>query len=312
MIDGMFQKFHASGNEFLIRFWDEGSEGPLAGVSGSEWARNLCDRDAGVGADGLIIAVVKAAGPPDAGTNGSEPSGAPPEVDRVAATMRLWNADGSEADVSGNCLRCLTHALALYWDRAHLDIWVGTAVGPRRCSVGPADEPNTMSGVVEMKIEASSADPRPEPPSASLASAAADFVENGGVERWETVDVGNRHAVLSVADPNDVQLGGAGPAVEALFPDGINVHFASLTGPDEVTIGIWERGAGATDACGTGAVATAEVFRRWRLVGNNVTVRMPGGEALAEFSTADSAGAEQFVKLTGPSVCVGQMAREYA
>ena len=312
MIDGMFQKFHASGNEFLIRSWDESREGPLAEVQGAEWARALCDRDTGVGADGLIVAVANSSGPPALETNGSAPAGSVPGPDGWAARMRLWNSDGSEAAVSGNCLRCLTHALARYWNRSDLEIWVDTSVGPRWCSVRAAGEPNTSRGVVEMKIEASSANPTPELTTADPAVAVAAFIGNGGVERWDTVDVGNLHVVLAVAKLEDVQLEKAGLAVEALFPGGINVHFASLTGRDKVTIGTWERGAGATDACGTGAVATAEAFRRWNLVGNDVIVCMPGGDAVAEFATGDSAGSEQMVRLTGPSVYVDTVVLEHA
>ena len=312
MTDEVFQKFHASGNEFLIRFWDESREGPLDEVQGSEWARVLCDRDTGMDADGLIVAVACPSGPPALETNGSVPAGSVPGPDGWAARMRLWNSDGSEAAVSGNCLRCLTHALARYWNRSDLEIWVGTSVGPRWCSVRAAGEANMSRGVVEMKIEASSANPTPELTTADPTVAVAAFVGIGGVERWDTVDVGNPHAVLAVAEPDDVQLEKAGPAVEALFLGGINVHFAFLTGRDEVTIGIWERGAGATDACGTGAVAVAEVFRRWNLVGNNVMVRMPGGDAVAEFATGDSAGSEQLVRLTGPSMYVDTIVRDHA
>lgn len=312
MTDGLFQKFDASGNEFLINFWGDSREGSLDEVPGSELARELCDRDTGVGADGLIVAAINSSGPPALEANGSMSADSVPEHSRWAAHMRLWNSDGSEAAVSGNCLRCLTHALARHWNRTDLDIWVGTSVGPRWCSVRATDDPSTSRGVVEMKIEASSANPTPELTTADPAVAAEAFIGNGGVERWDTVDVGNPHAVLAVAKPNDVPIDKAGPAVEALFPGGINVHFASLTGRDEVTIGIWERGAGATDACGTGAVATAEVFRRWDLVGNNVTVRMPGGDAVAEFATGDSAGSEQLVKLSGPSMYVDTVVLTHA
>lgn len=312
MTDGLFQKFHASGNEFLINFWDETRDGSLAEAPGSELARELCDRETAVGADGLIVAVVNSSGPPALETNGSTPAGATPGPEGWAARMRLWNSDGSEAAVSGNCLRCLTHSLARYWNRPDLEIWVGTSVGPRWCSVRLADEPSMSRGVVEMKVEASVANPMPELTATDPAVAAAAFIGHGGVERWDTVDVGNPHAVLAVTRPDEVRLDEAGPAVEALFPGGINVHFASLTGQDEITLGIWERGAGATDACGTGAVAAAEVFRRWNLVGNNVTVRMPGGAAVAEFVAGHSAGSEQYVRLTGPSAYVDTVVLEHA
>ena len=311
MTNEVFQKFHASGNEFLINFWDEGRDEPLDGVDGGELARAVCDRRTGAGADGLIVSVVNPSGPPSLEANGSAPLGPAPGPDGWAARMRLWNSDGSEAAVSGNCLRCLTHALARYWNRSDLDVWIKTVVGPRWCSSRVANELDTFRGIVAMRVEASTANPTPEPATADPAVVAAAFIRNGGVERWDTVDVGNPHVVLAVTDPNDVQLDKAGPAVEALFPGGINVHFASLTDQDGVTMRIWERGAGATDACGTGAVAAAEVFRRWSLVGNKVTVRMPGGDAVAKFADGHPAGSEQLVRLSGPSVYVNTFDREH-
>lgn len=309
MTDELFQKFHASGNEFLIKFWDETREGSLDDAPGSALARELCDRESGIGADGLILAVLSSSRPPAAEANGSASASALSGPDGWAARMRLWNSDGSEAAVSGNCLRCLTHALAREWHQADLEIVVSTRAGSRWCSVRDTGEPNTSLGFVEMKIEASSANPTPEATTADPAVAVEALIGNGGVERWDTVDVGNPHIVLAVAEPDDVQLDRAGPAVQALFQDGINVHFASLAGHDKVTIAIWERGAGATDACGTGAVATAEVFRRWNLVGDSVTVRMPGGDAVAEFASGDSAGSEQLVKLSGPTEYVDTYVR---
>ena len=99
-----------------------------------------------------------------------------------------------------------------------------------------------------------------------------------------------------MADPAGVPLQEAGPAVEALFSGGINVHFGAVTGPDELTLGVWERGAGATAACGTGAVAASAVFHSWGEVGQNVAVRMAGGEARVDLSGP--------VTLTGESTYV--------
>lgn len=306
MIDGVFLKLDASGNEFLIRFWDEGREGPLEEVQGAEAARALCDRDSGNGADGLIVATVDPVGPPLLEGNGS----APGTGSMAAARMRLWNSDGSEAAVSGNCLRCLTHALARRWGQNDLEIWVDTSVGLRRCVTRVTNEPNTRSGIVFMEVESRNSSPVPDPTTADPALVAAEFVGNGGVERWGTVDVGNPHVVLAVAAPGDVQLDKAGPAVEELFPGGINVHFAALAGRDEITMRIWERGAGVTRACGTGAVAVAEAFRRWNLVKDTVRLRMPGGTAVAEFS--DASGFRQTVKLSGPSVYIDTFEGEHA
>ena len=310
----LLHKLHGLGNDFLIALVDE----LPADVEGARTAVALCDRHRGVGADGLIYAVLKPAG--GAGD--------------CSAAMRLWNSDGSPAEVSGNGLRCLTHAVARTLEAETLDIVVHTVAGPRRCSIRPTGEPGTMTGTAEM----GSLGPGPRPdradddPAAAVhglagAAGAADRTtacvgetsgpsgagsgkrgteQAGGLieaglagassARWETVDVGNPHIVLEVDSPFEVDLSRFGSAVESHFADGINVHFAALTDRDTIALSTWERGAGATEACGTGAVASAAVFHRWGLTGQNVTVRMAGGDAEVDLSGP--------VMLIGPSVYI--------
>ena len=122
--------------------------------------------------------------------------------------------------------------------------------------------------------------------------------------RWETADVGNPHVVIEVPDPSEVPLEDAGRAVEAVFSGGINAHFAAVTARDQLTMGVWERGAGTTAACGTGAVAAAALFHRWGLVGQTVGVRMAGG-----FARVDLSGP---VTLTGESTYVAAMDIDHA
>lgn len=299
MITGLrLHKLHGLGNDFLVALVDE----LPAGDDASRTAAALCHRRRGVGADGLIYAVL------DPGREGIDPS----------AAMRLWNSDGSPAEVSGNGLRCLTHAIARTLETETLDIVVHTVAGPRRCSIGPTGVSDTMIGTAEM----SSLGPGPRPdgadddPAAALRGASgavgaagratAGTGEAGGPSeadhdrgepaRWDTVDVGNPHIVLEVDSPFEVDLPRLGSAVESLFADGINVHFAALTDRDTIALSTWERGAGATEACGTGAVASAAVFHRWGLTGQNVTVRMAGGDAAVDLSGP--------VTLTGQSVYV--------
>ena len=267
-------KLEGLGNDFIVVLVDE----MPAGADGARTAVTLCHRSDGIGADGLIYAVLDS---PDGGS------------DR-AATMRLWNSDGSPAEVSGNGLRCLAHAIAHTLGASEFDIVVNTVAGPRLCSIRPTPEPGTVVGTTEMGMPTPG--PDPDRPDRSPAAVAAPFLGGDAVERWETVDMGNPHAVLSVADPAAVPVNEAGPAVEALFTGGINVHFGAVTGADELTLGVWERGAGATAACGTGAVAAAAVFHRWGDVGKNVTVRMAGGEARVDLSEP--------VTLTGESTYV--------
>ena len=267
-------KLHGLGNDFLVALTDELPAEPDAAVT----AMALCHRRRGVGADGLIYAVLDSAG------DGSDRS----------AAMRLWNSDGSPAEVSGNGLRCLAHAVARTLGAAELDIVVHTVAGPRRCSIRPTDVPGTVVGTTEMGSLGPG--PRPDLAGRSPAVAVEGILGPGAIERWDTMDVGNPHVVLAVADPATVPLQEAGPAVEALFSGGLNVHFVAVTGPDELAVSVWERGAGVTAACGTGAVAAAAVFHRWGEVGQTVTVRMAGGEARVYLSAP--------VTLTGESTYV--------
>ena len=270
-------KLHGLGNDFLVALVDELPDEADA----ARTAAALCHRSDGIGADGLIYAVV------DQPSSGSG----------RAATMRLWNSDGSPAEVSGNGLRCLAHAIARTLGEAELDIAVNTVAGPRRCSIRPTHLPDTVVGTTEMGTPGPG--PRPDRLSPTPEAAAERILGPGAIARWATLDVGNPHVVLAVADPAAVPVHEAGPAVEAIFTGGINVHFGAVTGPDELTLGVWERGAGATAACGTGAVAAAAVFHRWGDVGQNVTVRMAGGQAQVDLSEP--------VALTGESTHVAEL-----
>ena len=265
-------KLHGLGNDFLVALVDE----LPAAADGARSATALCHRRRGLGADGLIYAVV-------------DPTG--------GAAMRLWNSDGSPAEVSGNGLRCLAHAIAVALGSPDLDIVVDTVAGPRRCTIAPTSELGTVVGSTEMGTPGPG--PRPDRLSRSPERALEGVLVPAAVERWSTLDVGNPHIVVAVADLSEVPLDSAGPAVEAVFSGGINVHFGAVTGPDELTLGVWERGAGATAACGTGAVAAAAVFNQWGDVGQNVTVRMAGGDARVGLSGP--------VTLTGESTYVAAM-----
>ena len=267
-------KLHGLGNDFLVALVDA----PPTDADAARTAAALCHRRLGIGADGLIYAVVDS---PNAGTG-------------RAATMRMWNSDGSKAEVSGNGLRCLSHAIAFSLGTVELDIVVYTVAGPHRCSIRPTETPGTVTGTTEMVSPGPG--PQPDRLSHSPVAALSGVLGPDAIERWDTLNVGNPHVVLAVADPAEVPLYPAGPAVEAVFSGGINVHFGAVTGPDELTLGVWERGAGATAACGTGAVAAAAAFHRWGEVGQNVTVRMAGGDARVDLSEP--------VTLTGESTYI--------
>ena len=117
------------------------------------------------------------------------------------------------------------------------------------------------------------------------------------LERPSAVNVGNPHAVFFVRDCDKVALQRLGPAIETdpLFPEGVNVNVATVDGRQEIRLRVWERGAGLTQACGTGACATAVAAMRRKLVEREVMVTLPGGRLLIGW------GEDNRITMTGPA-----------
>ncbi len=247
-------KHHGLGNDFLVLL---GTEADLRDV-GPENARHWCDRHRGIGADGLLLGVTD--GPVD-------------------LAMTLYNADGSRAEMSGNGIRCLAQAEAGRRGVDRVALRIATDGGERTVAVEPGPEPATVLASVDM----GPARPGPDPDRPPLPADGSDFTPEQLAAkplRTRSLDLGNPHLVLLVEDPRAVVPTAAGPMWEAGYDGGINVHAVAPT-PGEVdalTMAIWERGAGATEACGTGATAAARAAHDWGLVGPTVTVHMPGGD----------------------------------
>lgn len=258
-----YSKHHGLGNDFIVTFTDSL---PLDAV---DRAVALCDRHTGIGADGLIFGILQVDG---------------------GVSMRLLNSDGSLGELSGNGLRCFAQAVGLRRGVPHLEIDVSTPAGLRHCSVHATDDPRTVVATVDMGVVC----PGPDPDVDDLMEVIGDPVRM--VKRWETGDIGNPHVVCEVDDPLEVDLEVAGPAIDSHFEGGANVHFVCVSGLNELTAQVWERGAGVTKACGTGATVAADVFHRWDLIGPKVVVRMPGGDSLVDLRGA--------VTLTGPATHV--------
>ncbi|GAO01717.1 diaminopimelate epimerase [Anaeromyxobacter sp. PSR-1] len=248
-----FVKYHGLGNDFVV------VDGPLMDA---ERARRICDRRRGVGADGVLTVL-------------------PPRTAGAAATMHIFNSDGSVAAMCGNGIRCVARHLA---DTRGLDgdLVIDTDSGPKRCTIhrGPG-------GAVEaVSVEMGPARLEGEQP----------FRVDGEALRALRVSMGNPHAVLFDA-PERARALAVGPAIERLVPGGVNVGFAR-PGPSGIDLVVWERGAGLTDACGTGAcaAAVASVSRGLARAGVPVEVRLPGG-ALAITVAPDLVG----VTMRGPA-----------
>ena len=258
-------KHHGLGNDFLVTFVD------LVPENAAELAIDLCNRSTGVGADGLIFGV-------DAG---------------AVPVMRLYNADGSTAEISGNGLRCFVQAVAMRRGVQSLQVEVDTLAGIRQCELEATEDASVVFASTDMG-EVTSGD---SPDSETFLDDIDGLV---GVNRWALGAVGNPHVVIDVTDPRSIDLAHVGPQIEQHFPHGVNAHFVALGEADEIILSVWERGSGITQACGSGATVSAQRMHEWGAVGERVTVAMPGGSAVvdvanAERSTAVLSGEATFV-----------------
>lgn len=272
----ILRKLHGWGNDFLVVLDADQPGGSVDAATVQALAPRLCDRRRGVGADGVIH-----------GARG---------VDGADVAMALFNADGSRAEMSGNGIRCLAHAVV--WSAGDWSdtVVIDTDVGRRElrlrrhgpgASGGTGDTGDPVPAEIVVEVPMGTVGDGPDP---GVLGSSLDG------HRHLTRDVGNPHLVVEVADPGAVALSDLGPRLEASFPAGVNVEvIAAVDGAIEFAV--WERGVGVTEACGTGACAAAHVARHWGLVGDAVTVRMPGGDALVVLNGDEAT-------LVGPSVAV--------
>jgi diaminopimelate epimerase len=238
-----FIKMHGLGNDFVVL---DARTAPLPPMTAAV-ARALGDRRTGIGFDQLVLLETS---------------------ESHAFRMRIFNKDGGEVGACGNASRAVA---LLHGEPAVIE----TGGGPI------ALEPLEGGARVDMRA------PRFDWDAIPLAYAMDTFtmplgwpMGDGALEGPMAVNVGNPHAVFFVDDADAVPLETLGPVIETdpVFPERVNVNVASLAGPDHLVLRVWERGAGLTRACGTGACATAVAAIRRGLVQSPVRVTLPGGD----------------------------------
>jgi diaminopimelate epimerase len=240
-------------------------EGPA--LMAPDRAVRLCDRRRGIGADGVLTVL-------------------PARTAGAVAYMHIYNPDGSVAAMCGNGIRCVARHLAETRGLAG-GFEIETDSGPRSCTVhrGPA-------GVDSVTVEMGRA----------RVEGRQEFEVGVELVRALRVSMGNPHAVI-LDGPEPGRASTLGPAIEAQVPGGVNVGFGRAAG-SSIDLVVWERGAGLTDACGTGACAAVVAARHeGRIdVSGPVTVRLPGG------SLEITVGADLSVLMKGPAerVFVGE------
>jgi diaminopimelate epimerase len=242
-------KWQALGNDYLLV-----EQAELGDPLTPDRVRRLCDYHYGVGSDGLLEIV---------------------SVDRAQAEVRIWNPDGSTAEVSGNGVRIVAAWLARTSGSDHVRVDAGGRELP--AAVRP-------DGTIELEL--------------GRAEVGETETLDLGDERVELtpVSVGNPHAVVR-REPERGELRRLGPRIErhARFPERTNVQLVRVDGPHDLTVGVWERGAGETLSSGTSSVAAAAAAVANGWCESPVNVHLPGGDLLVELD------AEGNARLTGPA-----------
>jgi diaminopimelate epimerase len=274
-----FTKMHGIGNDYV--YVDCVRNKPPADPAAL--ARAVSDRHFGIGSDGLILIC---------------PS------ERADARMRMFNADGSEAEMCGNGVRCVAkfvhdHGIAA---RPQLKIETGRGVLTLDLTVKDGKAVRVRVNMGEPILEAAKIPttlPGNPPVNAPLSVSGFNF-------KVTCVSMGNPHCVIFEEKPEDSLLASdnsdivreLGPAIEknAFFPRRTNVHFVRVHSPSEVTMRTWERGSGITLACGTGACSVCVAGVLTGRTGRKILAHLPGGDLELEWSEKDNC-----VYMTGPA-----------
>jgi diaminopimelate epimerase len=262
-----FTKMHGVGNDFVV------FDAPVdESLLRPERLRSLADRRTGIGFDQALVLE------------------APRRADS-AVYYRIFNADGDEVEQCGNGARCiaaLLHRRGLTRDGA---ITLESPAGPIRARIETGERVAVDLGVPDFTPAALPFTAPREADSYPL-EVAGTLVEIGAVS------LGNPHAVLTVPSVDEAPVATLGPAIErhARFPQRVNVGFLEIVARSEVRLRVYERGAGETRSCGTGACAAVAVGRRRGLLESQVQVGVRGGELQVNW-----AGTGEHIWLTGPT-----------
>lgn len=264
-----FTKMHGLGNDFImVDCLNKELPADLGSVS-----KTLCDRHFGIGADGLVLIL---------------PS------DTADIRMRIFNPDGSEPEMCGNAIRCFARYVYEHNLIRKPTIRVETLAGPIVPEL-------ILEGEKVVSVRVDMGEPRLERDMIPMEGPAGQVINEPVTIGSDTyyvscVSMGNPHCITFVPDVNTVPITDVGPQMEThpLFPRKTNVEFIQVLNEGEVNMRVWERGAGETLACGTGACATAVACALNRRTGRKVKVHLTGGDLDIEWAE------DNHVYMTGP------------
>ena len=252
-----FWKMHGLGNDYVVI---DNRDEKISGAEAAELARKLCERRFSVGADGLLLV----------------------SNSKVAdAKMRIFNADGSEAEMCGNGIRCFAKYCYERGIVRKKEFSVETLSGIKHVWL------TLKNGEVEA-VKVDMGEPNWERSSLPMAGRGTFIDQNLQVDRVSfkatCLSMGNPHCVIFVDDVDDYPVDVDGPKIEnhKAFPKRTNVEFVQVLSRNQLKIRVWERGCGETLACGTGTCASVAAANKLGKVGDKVTVHVLGGELQVE------------------------------
>lgn len=265
-----FTKMHGLGNDYVyVNCFTEHV------ADASALARAVSDRHRGIGSDGLILIC---------------PS------NKANVRMEMYNIDGSRGQMCGNGIRCLAKYTYDHGISKANPMHVETDAGILTVNLTVENDRVSLVRVDLGK-------PRLQPKDLPVLLKPDEMIDhpitiNGRPLPMTCVSFGNPHAVLFVDTLEKINLAADGVALEkhAVFPERCNIHFAQVNTKDNVTMLPWERGSGATQACGTGACATCVAGVLTGRTGRKITVRLPGGDLMIEWNEQDG-----HIYMTGPA-----------
>ncbi|MBK1640648.1 diaminopimelate epimerase [Chromatium okenii] len=267
-----FTKMHGLGNDFIV------IDAVRQQVTlDAATIRHLAERRFGIGCDQVLLVE-------------------PPRLPHTAFHYRIFNADGSEVEQCGNGARCFARFVHEQGLTEQTEITVGTAAGVITLLLQPDGLVRVNMGtpvLTPAQIPFLAEDDQPQPLYPLALDAETLLIG--------AVSMGNPHAVLQVDDVSTAAVAQLGPLVEVhpRFPQRVNVGFMQVVSPQQIRLRVYERGAGETLACGTGACAAVVSGRLRHLLEPQVRVTLPGGELLIAWN-----GGSQPVWMTGPAATV--------
>ncbi len=276
-----FTKMHGLGNDFvLVRKEDLAAS--IMGKEiladwkncGSQLARMLCDRHFGIGADGFILV-------------------SPPEDKKCEVAWTFLNSDGSSSDMCGNGLRCLV-LFHRFTDQKEGQFFVETNIGAIPVSFNGAEQIT-----IDLKEPRLESELIPFRGNNSMKEVVKQKIVAGGTSFTATcLSMGNPHCVIFEPSIEENRYFGYAPQIQKLveFPQGVNVEFVRVLSRDKAKVKVYERGAGATLACATGAAATLVAGVLENRLDRKATIELPGGHLEVEWCQEDN-----HVRLTGPA-----------